>query len=407
MFQIPLIKPSSFSVSEVTTYLRTLLESDSLLQDVWIAGEVSNLSRPASGHIYFTLKDAGAAIKCVIWRATAVRIPADLEVGSQIEAHGAISVYERDGAYQLYVSGVRMRGEGELYQEFLRLKARLEAEGYFDEDRKRSLPALPGIIGIVTSATGAALQDMLNTLRERYRLAQIIIAPAAVQGVEAPAEIIRSLKRLNREVHPDVILIARGGGSMEDLWAFNDEGVVKAIVDSEAPVVTGIGHETDFTLADFAADRRAPTPTGAAVMATPSNDDLMAGLNEVKRQISGIVSANLESLWFDLDQTSARLNRESPLRRVERDRQIVDSLSNRLDLSAAHRIALMREYTKSAISRMQALNPHAVLGRGYALVRLPDGTIVSNADQLAKDSQTLTLFARGSAKSRVESTSLD
>ncbi|NMB60588.1 MAG: exodeoxyribonuclease VII large subunit, partial [Chloroflexi bacterium] len=248
MFQLPLIRPSSFSVTEITRYLRTLLESDSLLQDVWISGEVSNISRPASGHIYFTLKDSGAAIKCVIWRSAAFRIP-DMQVGSQVEAHGAVSLYERDGSYQLYVNAVRMRGEGELYQEFLRLKARMEAEGWFDEERKRPLPKRPKTIGIVTSATGAALQDILNTLRGRYCLAEVVIAPAAVQGTEAPGEIIHSIQRLNTLAHPDVIILARGGGSMEDLWAFNDEGVVRVVAESEAPVVTGIGHETDFTLA--------------------------------------------------------------------------------------------------------------------------------------------------------------
>jgi exodeoxyribonuclease VII large subunit len=407
MFQPPLLRPSSFSVTEVTTYLRTLLESDSLLQDVWIAGEVSNLSRPVSGHIYFTLKDAGAAIKCVIWRSAALRIPDGLQVGSQIEAHGAVSVYERDGAYQLYVNAIRMRGEGELFQEFLRLKAYLEAEGFFDEDRKRPLPALPQKIGIVTSATGAALQDMLNTLRGRYRLAEIILAPAAVQGAEAPGEIIQALKRLNREAHPDVILVARGGGSMEDLWAFNDEGVVQAIADSQAPVVTGIGHETDFTLADFAADVRAPTPTGAAVAATPSSEDLAAGLNEISRQLSRFILLTLQSLGFEFDQARARLTRESPLRKVERERQVVDALSSRMEIGVSHRIVLWRETSKNAASRLQTLNPRAVLNRGYALVRLDDGTIVKNASQLAVDSRTHTIFAHGSAASRVESTSLD
>lgn len=407
MFQPPLIRPSSFSVSEVTTYLRTLLESDELLQDVWIAGEVSNISRPASGHIYFTLKDSGAAIKCVIWRTSAFRIPADLQVGSQIEAHGAVSIYDRDGAYQLYVNAVRMRGEGEFYQEFLRLKARLEAEGFFDEDRKRPIPELPEKIGIVTSATGAALQDMLNTLRGRYRLAEVILAPTSVQGVDAPREIILALQRLNREIHPDVILIARGGGSMEDLWAFNDEGVVCAIADSEAPVVTGIGHETDFTLADFAADARAPTPTGAAVMATPSCEDLLAGLNEVTRQISRFVLSILEVARFELNQSRVNLTRESPLRRVERDRQLVDACSIRMDLSTAHRIALLSEHSNNAASRLQSLNPQAVLNRGYSLVRLDDGTIVKNAGQLTVDARTQTLFAHGSAISRVESTRLD
>ncbi|HEX7555467.1 MAG TPA: exodeoxyribonuclease VII large subunit, partial [Leptolinea sp.] len=372
MFQLPLIRPSAFTVSEVTAYLRTLLDSDSLLQDVWIAGEVSNLSRPASGHIYFTLKDAGAAIKCVIWRSAALRMPEDLQVGSQIEAHGAVSLYERDGACQLYVNAIRMRGEGELYQEFLRLKSRLEAEGYFDEDRKRPLPELPQKIGIVTSATGAALQDMLNTLRGRYRLAEIIIAPAAVQGLDAPGEIIDALKRLNRQIHPDVILLARGGGSMEDLWAFNDEQVVRAIVDSEAPVVTGIGHETDFTLADFAADLRAPTPTGAAVMATPAREDLLSNIEDTIQKLSRFVAASLETSAFELDQAKARLTRESPLRRVERERQQTDAAAMRMEVGINHRLVFWKEQTKNSIGRLRALSPQAVLSRGYALVRLDD-----------------------------------
>src|SRR5512133_1146802 len=341
MFQPPLIRPSSFTVTEVTQYLRTLLESDLLLQDVWIAGEVSNLSRPASGHIYFTLKDGSAAIKCVIWRSAAFRIP-DMQVGSQIEAHGAVSVYERDGAYQLYVNAVRMRGEGELFQEFLRLKARLEADGWFDEERKRPLPERPKKIGIVTSATGAALQDMLNTLRGRYCLAEVVISPAAVQGVEAPAEIIAAIQKLNSKVQPDVILLARGGGSMEDLWAFNNEGVVHAVAESEAPVITGIGHETDCTLADFAADVRAPTPTGAAVMATPSTDDLLGEIESTMQDLTYWVNSLLTTSQSNLDQATARLTRESPIRRVDRERQQVDTLAIQMGRGISHRLELNR-----------------------------------------------------------------
>jgi exodeoxyribonuclease VII large subunit len=406
MFQPSLLRPSSYSVTEITQYLRTLLESDSILQDVWISGEVSNLSRPASGHIYFTLKDGGAAIKCVIWRTSAARVP-DFQVGSQIEAHGAVSLYERDGAYQLYVNAVRMRGEGELYQEFLRLKARLEADGWFDEERKRPLPERPKIIGIVTSATGAALQDMLNTLRGRYCLAEVVIAPAAVQGVDAPGEIVAALQKLNRDVHPDVILLARGGGSMEDLWAFNNEGVVFAVAESEAPVVTGIGHETDFTLADFAADVRAPTPTGAAVMATPSHDDLLAELQGTLQDLNYLTGSMLESARVNLDQVHMRLNRESPVRRVERERQQVDSLSMQLARDVSHRLELGCANLKNAAGRLTALDPRAVLQRGYALVRLDDGTVVRSAEQLDEGTRITTLLAHGSAVSRVESTRMD
>jgi exodeoxyribonuclease VII large subunit len=406
MFQLPLLRPSSYSVTEVTQYLRTLLESDPILQDVWISGEVSNLSRPASGHIYFTLKDGGAAIKCVIWRSAALRIP-DMQVGSQIEAHGAVSLYERDGSYQLYVNAVRMHGEGELYQEFLRLKARLEADGWFDEERKRPLPERPKIIGIVTSATGAALQDMLNTLRGRYCLAEVIIAPAAVQGSEAPGEIVAAIKKLNRDAHPDVILLARGGGSMEDLWAFNNEGVVFAVAESEAPVVTGIGHETDFTLADFAADVRAPTPTGAAVLATPSRDDLLAEFQATLQDLNYLVQSTLDSAQTNINQAQVRLNRESPIRRVERERQQVDSLSLLLARDVSHRLELNRANITNTAGRLAALDPRAVLQRGYALVQMEDGTIVRSAGQLAEGIRITTRFTRGSAVSRIESTRLD
>lgn len=406
MFQPSLIRPSSFTVTEVTQYLRTLLESDPLLQDVWIAGEVSNLSRPASGHIYFTLKDGGAAIKCVIWRSAAFRIPV-FQVGSQIEAHGAVSVYERDGTYQLYVNAVRMRGEGELYQEFLRLKARLEADGWFDEERKRPLPERPRTIGIVTSATGAALQDMLNTLRGRYCLAEVVIAPAAVQGVEAPGEIVTALHTLNTEVHPDVILLARGGGSMEDLWAFNDERVVFAVAESEAPVITGIGHETDFTLADFAADLRAPTPTGAAVAATPSRDDLSREIENVFDDIYSLAIGNIDSARAALLQAAARLNRESPQRRVERERQQVDMLTLQIGRSLSHRMTVYKAQLENRVGRLSALNPQGILQRGYALVRREDGMIVRSADQISSGDHITTTFSRGSAVSRVESTRLD
>jgi exodeoxyribonuclease VII large subunit len=300
-----------------------------------------------------------------------------------------------------------LRGEGELYQEFLRLKARLEADGWFDEERKRPLPERPKIIGIVTSATGAALQDMLNTLRGRYRLADVVIAPAAVQGMEAPGEIIAALRRLNRQIHPDVILVARGGGSMEDLWAFNDEGVVHAIAESDAPVVTGIGHETDFTLADFAADVRAPTPTGAAVMATPSSEDLLREIEVTIQDLNYRIVSLLDSIRSDLDQAKARLTRESPIRRVERERQQVDVLSSRMERGISHRLNLCRAEVANAAGRLSALNPRAVLQRGYALVQLDDGTIVRSADQLAVDTRITTRLAHGSAVSRVESTRLD
>ena len=279
MTQIPLFQIPTWSVTELTRYLRDLLESDENLQDLWVEGEVSNLSQPSSGHLYFTIKDSSSALRCVMWRNAVTRqafLPRD---GDAIEVHGNISLYEASGYYQLYADLIRPAGEGALYQEFLRLKAQLESEGLFDPLRKKPIPAWPRIIGIVTSPTGAALRDMLRTIKRRYPPVEIILAPTAVQGEEAPAGILTAIDSLNRVVKPDVILLARGGGSIEDLRAFNDESIARAIVDSQAPVITGVGHETDFTIADFAADLRAATPTAAAELATPDQADLRQALS--------------------------------------------------------------------------------------------------------------------------------
>ena len=381
MEQPQIFGPRLLTVTELSQYLRALMESDEILRDLWVSGEISNLSQPASGHIYFTLKDPSSALRCVIWRTTAARLLVHLRNGQAVEAHGAISLYERDGQYQLYIDSLRLAGEGWLYQEFLRLKARLEADGLFDEARKRPVPAFPQRIGIVTSATGAALQDILNTLNHRYPLAEVILSPAPVQGDDAPPRLVRALQRLEA-AGPDVILMVRGGGSLEDLWAFNDERVVRAIVACGVPVITGIGHETDFTLADFAADLRAPTPTGAAVLATPDAADLRAALGSKLLHLDSAVAAMLVSSQRDRTDLAMRLMRLSPQRKVQEDRQRLDELTERAlrGLAAGHR--LRRARVDGLASRLQALSPLAVLQRGYAVVRGPDGRILQSVQQV-------------------------
>ena len=376
---MPLFTPASFSVAELTRRLRLLLESDAVMQDVWVRGEISNLSRPASGHIYFSLKDEFAALRCVIWRSAAARLQGALQNGQAVELHGAVSVYERDGNYQLYVDALRPVGEGYLYQQFVRLKAKLEAEGLFEEARKRPLPPRPKVIGIVTSATGAALQDMLNTLAGRYPLAEVWLAPAAVQGESAPAELTAALARLNREARVEVILLARGGGSLEDLWAFNDEDLVRAVAASRAPVVTGIGHETDFTLADFAADLRAPTPTGAAVLSTPEFGDLAGELNEITRRLYQAAFTAAAMPRARLDSLNLRLAHASPDWRIRSGRQALDGLAARLNQSAGHRASLERSRLGSLRASLAALSPLNVLNRGYALLSRADGRLVTSA----------------------------
>ena len=381
MEQPQLFGPRLLSVTELTRYMRALMDSDEILRDIWVSGEISNLSQPSSGHIYFSLKDQTATLRCVIWRTTAMRMLVNLRNGQAVEAHGAISLYERDGTYQLYVDSLRLAGEGWLYQEFLRLKARLEAEGLFDEARKRAIPAIPQRIGIVTSATGAALQDILNTLTNRYPLAEVILSPAPVQGDDAPPRLVKALQRLEA-ARPDVIIMARGGGSLEDLWAFNDERLVRAIVASIIPVITGIGHETDFTLADFAADLRAPTPTGAAVLATPDAAEMRAALGSQLLHLDSAMAALIAASKRDTADTLLRLGRLSPQRKVQDDRQRLDELLERAVRSLSAHQRLRHAQVDGLSSRLQALSPLAVLQRGYAVLRGPGGRILQSVSQV-------------------------
>jgi exodeoxyribonuclease VII large subunit len=382
MKQFSLLQPTSITVTDLTRYLRDLMDGDELLQDLWVQGEISNFSRPSSGHLYFTLKDGNASLRCVVWRSTASKLRVNMQNGLAVEAHGAVSIYERDGQYQLYVDTVRPAGEGLLFQEFMRLKARLEAEGLFDEERKRPVPLRPRRIGIVTSPTGAALQDMLNTLSRRYPLAEVVVAPCAVQGDAAPLEIVAALADLCRLAQPDVILLARGGGSLEDLWAFNDERVVRAVVASPIPVITGVGHETDFTLADFASDLRAPTPTGAAVLACPDRADLIAEVAELQAHLGEAVTYSIDQRRQEMDYALHRLERASPAARIRSERQRLDDLQERGSRAARQALALHRAHWQGLKNRLQALNPSAILQRGFALVERPDGSLLRSAAQI-------------------------
>jgi exodeoxyribonuclease VII large subunit len=375
-----------WTVSKLTFYIRKLLEENEILQDVWVQGEISNLSRPASGHVYFTLKDASAALKCVMWKTSAARLGIALQDGMAVEVHGRIGIYEVSGQYQLYADQIRPVGEGALYQEFMRLKAMLEAEGLFAPERKRPIPMFPQKIGIVTSATGAALRDMLNTLRRRLPLVHVLLAPAPVQGTEAPPALVKAIQSLNQQL-PDVILLARGGGSIEDLWAFNDERVVRAVAASGVPVICGVGHETDFTLCDFAADLRAPTPTAAAELATQITMlDLRAAVQNYKTRILSATLQILAEQKTSLASLVSQLRYVSPDRRIQSERQRVDELARRAHSSLFHHIQLQSAHVRGMERRLEALNPLAVLARGYAvLTRKDDGRVISRVAQASAE----------------------
>ena len=358
-----------FTVTTLSNYLREVLETDEILRDVWVRGEISNFTQPRSGHLYFTLKDNDAQLKCVMWKSQTFRLRFNPKDGQSVEAHGAMSFYPAGGQVQLYVDEMQPVGEGQLYQEFLRLKARLDAEGLFAPDLKRPIPQFPRHIGVITSASGAALQDILNTLRRRLPLARVTLAPTAVQGAEAPGGIVGAFQSLKTLPDLDLIILARGGGSIEDLWPFNDEAVAYAIRASHVPVISGVGHETDFTIADFAADLRAPTPTAAAELATPiTSSDLRAELIAINQLMATSLKSKLTSLRQDLLLAENRLQRHSPAQRVRTFLQFQDETRERLERAMRHYLSQHELKLQNQIARLESVSPMAVLRRGFAIV---------------------------------------
>jgi exodeoxyribonuclease VII large subunit len=372
------------TVSEVTRRIKTLLDSQRVLQDLWLEGEISNWKRSPPGHIYFTLKDEAASIRCVLWRSTAQRLTyLPVGDGEAVLAHGYISVYEPQGQYQLYVDDLQPVGLGSLYVQFEQLKARLAAEGLF-ERAKRPLPRFPRRIGVVTSPSGAALRDILNVLRRRYPLPEVILSPTLVQGEDAPPQIVRALQAVGRVQGVDVIILARGGGSLEDLWAFNSESVARTVAASPVPVVSGVGHETDFTITDFAADVRAPTPSIAAELAVPDRAELKHQVAAFQQRLAAAVGEMLVERRRALQSEARALRQLSPRARIDRQRQRVDDLTQVAIRVMSHQLALSRERLSGLQLRLAALNPAATLARGYAIVRRrADNAIVLHVRQVA------------------------
>ncbi len=406
MDQPSFFQPTVLSVTALSNYLRELLETDDVLGDVWVRGEISNFSQPRSGHLYFTLKDSEAQIRCVMWKNAAFRLNFSPRDGQGVEVHGSMSLYAAGGQVQLYVDSMQALGEGLLYQEFLRLKNKLGQAGLFDPSHKRPIPALPKHIGIVSSATGAALQDMLNTLARRMPLAEVIIAPSQVQGADAPASLIQALEGLNQLDDLDLILLARGGGSIEDLWAFNDENLAHAIYNSRVPVITGVGHETDFTIADFVADLRAPTPTAAAELATAiSINDLAVTLQNARSALATAIEDAIATRSYALELRNFDLQRLSPLQRVNNAIQTMDHLRERLDRGISAHLRKAQLQLANLTSRLEALSPTAVLKRGYAIVTdMHSGTLISQASQTQPNQTVEIQFIDGKVPAVLQAT---
>jgi exodeoxyribonuclease VII large subunit len=383
---------SIFSVTQVSRYLKELLASDDILQDVQVKGEVSGCRTYSSGHCYFTLKDAEAQLPCVFFKNARLRSDAPaLRDGMAIAASGRISFYERDGKLQLYVESVETIGDGALFLRFEQLKARLAAEGLFDEERKRPLPSQPATIGIVTSPQAAALRDMLRVLCTRYPLAEVILSPTLVQGVEASANIAAALDLLNEHGEADVIIVARGGGSIEELWAFNEEVVARAIARSRIPVISGVGHETDFTIADFVADYRASTPTAAATAAVPDIAVWRSNILTMQQTLTELMQEHLAELHEQLEYSQLSLQRASPKDLLYRRQQQLDDTAQSLQTFMQHILSLRSERLRGVALRLHSLSPLLTIARGYTIVRRDsDGTIITSTQQ-TQPGETLTI----------------
>lgn len=400
-------RPDAFTVSQVNEYIKMLLEGNSALADVWVQGEISGAKLYSSGHLYFSLKDSDSVISAVMFRGQLARMDFDPENGMKVLVHGRVSSYVPRGQYQLIADRMIPDGAGALAVAFEQLKAKLNAEGLFDPARKKPLPPHPRRIGVVTSPSGAAVHDIIRVAKGRCPFTEILIFPSLVQGAEAPAYLRGGIQYFNAvkddpEQGVDLIIIGRGGGSVEDLWAFNDEHLARVIAASEIPVVSAVGHEVDFTICDFVADLRAATPSAAAELCLPDNEDLNRQVNALFIRLVGAETARLRGYRASLDRLTAARVLTSPEGVYRLRRETVTALAKRLDLSMSRHLGQKRQSLERAVAGLEALNPLGVLGRGYALVRTEQGRVVSSARALSVGETVTLRFADSLARATVQ-----
>jgi exodeoxyribonuclease VII large subunit len=389
------------TVTQLTRQIKDLLEGT--FPDVWVEGEISNLTAPQSGHVYFTLKDDQSQVRAVLFRSAQRHLKFLLEHGMQVICRGRLSVYEPRGDYQIIVEYVEPKGIGALQKAFEALKERLEREGLFGRDRKKPLPVLPRRIGIVTSPTGAAIRDILRVIKRRHPRLHILIYPVPVQGADAAPAIVEAIQHFNREKNADVLIVGRGGGSLEDLWAFNEEAVARAIASSRIPVISAVGHETDYTIADFVADLRAPTPSAAAEMVVESEEHLQNSIHAFRSRLMMSIRQHLEGYRATVSHAMRLLG--DPRQRIEQYGQRIDELIGRLALGLRHHVRRDRAHLASLSAALEHLNPLGILSRGYSVTRkLPDGTIIKNAREVTPGDLLSTLLHQGEVLSRVQET---
>ena len=389
------------SITQLNEYIRCMMDSDSLLSGVAVSGEISNYKLYPSGHHYFTLKDDNASLKCVMFKGNAFRLRFRPENGMKIIAFGRISVYPRDGAYQLYCTALTLGGVGDLHAAFEQLKKKLDAKGLFDPAHKKPIPAYPSTIGIITSSAGAAIHDMLRILKKRYPLTQVKLLPVRVQGAEAPDEIVAAIKYANIHNLADVLIVGRGGGSIEDLWAFNDESVAYAIYDSHIPVISAVGHEPDVTIADYVADLRAATPSNAAELVV--KDQL--SIRQYLDQIASAMGANLTRQVTASRQRLSILRRspalQSPIYLIEQRRDLLHTTQDKIISAALRNNSLRRNRYIALASKLDAMSPLKVMTRGYALVADDSGNMLTSVSQTSVGDQIDVRLSDGKISAKV------
>ncbi|MCX7772452.1 MAG: exodeoxyribonuclease VII large subunit [Clostridia bacterium] len=372
----------TLTVSGLTGYMKQLVDNDMLLSHVWVTGEISNYKHHTSGHMYFSLKDETAVIKCVMFKTQNIRLKFRPEEGMQVILRGYVSVYPLGGTYQLYADEMQPAGTGALYLAFEQLKQKLEARGCFDASRKKPIPVLPRAIGVVTSPTGAVIRDITQILTRRYPNARIVLYASAVQGSEAPAQLIKGIKVFNRLKNVDVIILARGGGSLEDLWPFNDETLALTILESEIPIISAVGHETDYSISDFVADLRAPTPSAAAELVMPEKNALKDGLARTQKRLSTALMHRLKAEKSRIKRLENVRSLRRPVELVNQKRQRLDVLEQRLVQRSRNRLDRFKSDLRVAAGKLNALSPLTVLSRGYSVAQKDDGTVVSSVKSL-------------------------
>ncbi len=381
-----------FTITQINEYIRGVMDNDRLLNNVAVKGEISNYKLYPSGHHYFTLKDEQGALKCVMFKGNALRMRFRPENGMKVIAMGKVSVYPRDGAYQLYCTGLVLDGVGDLYAAFEQLKSKLAAQGLFDPAHKQRLPQFPGVIGIVTSSAGAAVHDMLRILRKRYPLTKVFLLPVRVQGVEAPGEIASAIAYANHFKLCDLLIVGRGGGSIEDLWAFNDEVVARAIYNSKIPIISAVGHEPDVTISDFVADLRAATPSNGAELAVPDQDALRQTLDAMQSSMVTAMSRQLKAARQHLLVLAGSPALQSPEGYLKQRAKTLELLKNRLTAAQNQQLSQKQRRYIEMTAKLDAMSPLKVLTRGYAMTQKEDGSLLRSVkDVKLQDSVTISL----------------